>query len=113
MGFVIAAVALKMNVELETEGQDEDKGEAGFWSDLKRNCSEIKQAFQIKAYYQMILYLVISGLLVPSFSSFDYYFMIDVVGISNSTLALLSVLGYACSFVSTQLFNSYFKNWEY
>ena len=68
---------------------------------MKRNCGEIKEAFQIKAYYRTILYLVITGLLVPSFGSFDYYFMIDVVGISDSTLALLGVLGYACSLAST------------
>ena len=80
---------------------------------MKRNCGEIKEAFQIKPYYRTILYLVITGLLVPSFGSFDYYFMIDVVGISDSTLSLLGVLGYACSLLSTQLFNSYFKDWEY
>ena len=50
---------------------------------------------------------------MPGFGSFDYYFMIDVVGISDSTLALLGVLGYACSLLGTQLFNSYFKDWEY
>lgn len=50
---------------------------------------------------------------MPSFGSFSYYFMVDVVGISNSTLSLLGVLGYACSFIGTQLFNSYFKHWEF
>ena len=115
MGFIIAIVALRMNVSLETDGQTKVDGskQGSFWSDLKRNCSEIKEAFQVKAYYRTILYLVFTGLLVPGFGSFDYYFMIDVVGISDSTLALLGVLGYACSLLGTQLFNSYFKDWEY
>ena len=79
---------------------------------MKRNGREIKEAFQIKVFYSVILYLVLKGLLVPSFSSFDYYFMTDVVGIKDSTLSLLSVLAYVCSLVSTQLYNSYFKDWE-
>ena len=56
---------------------------------------------------------MVSGLLVPSFSSFDYYFKTDVVGISDQTMALLGMLGNIASLVSTQLFNAYFKNWEY
>ena len=47
MGFIIAIVALRMNVSLETDGQTKvDRSKQGsFWSDLKRNCSEIKEAF--------------------------------------------------------------------
>ena len=112
MGLVIAFVALRMNVSLETEGMEEESNE-GFWKDLKKNIGEIKEAFQIRAYYATILYLVIGGLLVPSFSSFDYFFMLDVVKVSNYTLSMLGLLGYACSIVGTQLFNSYFKKWEF
>ena len=89
------------------------KKQSDFWSDLKRNWNEVKEAFQIKAYYTTILYLVVCGLLVPDFDSFDYYFMIDVAGISASTIALMGVLGQVFSLLTTQLFNSYFKDWEY
>ena len=61
----------------------------------------------------MILYLIVGGLLVPSFSSFGYYFMLDVVGISKFTYSMLTVLGFACLLIGTQLFNKYFKVWEY
>ena len=49
---------------------------------------------------------------MPSFTSFDYYFQTDVVGIKDSTLSLLGVLAYLGSLVSTQLYNSYFKEWD-
>ena len=114
MGLIIAFVATRLNVSLETEGlENQEDGQQGFWEDFKRNCYEIKEAFQIREFYSMILYLIVGGLLVPSFSSFGYYFMLDVVGISKFTYSMLTVLGFACLLVGTQLFNKYFKAWEY
>ena len=39
--------------------------------------------------------------------------MIDVAGISASTISLLAALSRAFSLLTTQLFNKYFKDWEY
>ena len=61
----------------------------------------------------MIIYLLIGGLLVPSFGSFGYYFMLDVVGISKFTYSMLTVLGFVTLLVGTQLFNKWFKDKEY
>ena len=117
MGFVIAAVASRLNVSLETEGLEElldDQGRpVGFWAELKRNMYEIKEAFKIREYYFIILYLFIGGFLVPNFGSFGYYFMLDVVGISKFTYSMLTVLGYVCLLLGTQVFNKYFKESEY
>ena len=102
MGLVIAAVAVRLNVALETEGLEAQEGsELGFWGDLKRNCQEVKEAFQIPEFYSMILYLVITGLIVPSFGSFSYYFMLDVVGISKFAYSMLTVLGFICLLIGT------------
>jgi len=49
----------------------------------------------------MILYLIITGFLVPSFGSFGYYFMLDVVKISKFTYSMLTVLGFACLLIGT------------
>ena len=61
----------------------------------------------------MILYLVLGGFLVPSFGSFGYYFMLDVVEIDKFTYSMLSVLGYICMFFGTQVYNKYFIKSEY
>ena len=69
MGLVIAAVAVRLNVALETEGLEAQEGsELGFWGDFKRNCREVREAFQIPEFYRMILYLVVTGLLNDIFS---------------------------------------------
>ena len=108
---------MKLNVSLEKDGLedllDEKGNPVGFWAELKRNIYEIKEAFRIREYYQLIMYLVIGGFLVPSFGSFGYYFMLDVVGISKFTYSMLTVLGYIALFFGTQLFNKYFKESEY
>ena len=92
----------------------DDQGRpVGFWAELKRNLYEIKEAFKIREYYLIILYLFIGGFLVPNFGSFGYYFMLDVVGISKFTYSMLTVLGYICLLIGTQFFNKYFKESEY
>lgn len=61
----------------------------------------------------MIIYLVVTGFLVPSFGSFGYFFMLDVVGVSKFSYSMLTVLGYGCLLVGSQLFNKYFKDQEF
>ena len=56
---------------------------------------------------------MIGGFLVPSFGSFGYYFMLDVVGVTKWTYSMLSVLGFICLLIGSQLFNKYFKEREY
>ena len=114
MGLIIVFYALRLDVSLETEGlEDAIESNLGFWHDLKRNCREIVEAMKIKEFYQMILYLVVGGFLVPSFGSFGYYFMLDVVGISKFTYSMLTVLGFVSLLFGTQMFNKYFKDREW
>ena len=114
MGLVIAFFATRIDVSLEKEGLEaQTEGQQGFWVDFKRNCREIVEAFTVKEFRNVILYLVASGLLVPSFGTFGYYFMMNTVGISKFAYAMLTVLGYGCLLLGTQLFNKYFKDKEY
>ena len=82
-------------------------------ADLKRNFAEIKEGLKIREFYCMIIYLIVTGFLVPSFSSFGYFFMLDVVGVSKFSYSMLTVLGYGCLLIGSQLFNNYFKEQEF
>ena len=82
-------------------------------ADIKRNCREIKEGCKIRPIYCVIIYLLITGILVPSFGSFSYFFMLDVVGISKFAYAMLTVLGYFTLLIGTSLFNRYFKEADY
>ena len=61
----------------------------------------------------MIIYLLIGGLLVPSFGSFGYYFMLDVVKVSKFTYAMLTVLGFLCLLIGSVLYKRYLQDREY
>jgi len=63
-------------------------------------------------FYQVIIYLMLTGALVPSFGSFGYYFMLDVVEISKFTYSLLGLLGFICLGIGTAMYQKYFKHYE-
>ena len=81
--------------------------------EVKRNCSEILEAFQVREYYSVILYLILYGLVSPSFSSFGYFFMLDVVELSKFTYSMLTVLGFFCLLIGSALYTKYFKEKEF
>jgi len=110
MGLIIAMVAAKLNMSLENTNRPRS---LGFLEDIQRNFSDIREAFRIKEFYSMILYIVIGGFLVPNFGSFGYYFMLDVVGISKFSYSMLTVLGFACLFIGTLVYKAYFRASEY
>lgn len=63
-------------------------------------------------FYRVIIYLLLTGL-IPSFGTFGYYFMLDVVQLSKFTIALLNVLGYVSLLCGTTLYNQYLSKNEF
>ena len=63
--------------------------------------------------YRMITYMLVTSILCPSFSSFSYFFLLDVVEISKFTYALLNFLGYICLFVGVILYKNCLYEFEY
>ena len=48
--------------------------------------------------------MILSAFCVPSFSTFSYYFILDVVGLSKFTISMLGVLGFVCLFFGTLIY---------
>ena len=69
------------------------------------------QAIKEPIFYKVLIYLFLTGL-IPSFGTFGYYFMLDVVQISKATIALLGVLGYICLMAGSSIYNYAFNNKE-
>ena len=68
---------------------------------------------QVKEYYSVILYLILTGMVVPSFGTFGYFFMLDVVELSKFTYSMLTVLGYFCLLIGSALYTKYCKDKEF
>ena len=44
---------------------------------------QVWEALQVPEIYQIIGFMAFYAIVVPSFGAFDYYFMLDVVGITQ------------------------------
>lgn len=75
---------------------------------LKKNFKEIVEAIKDPIFYRVLIFLALTGT-IPSFGTFGYYFMLDVVKLSKFTIALLNVLGYVSLMLGSALFNSVFN----
>jgi len=114
MGFVMAFVASHLSIQIESIGNAEQELDStSFCIDVKRNLKEVKQACSMKAYYSVILYLLIGSIAVPSFSSFSYYFLLDEVHLSKFMYSMLTLLAYICLMIGSLLYNRYFSETEY
>ena len=47
------------------------------------------------------MFMVLYAVLVPNFGAFDYYFMLDVVGITQFQYSMISVLHFVCVFIGS------------
>ena len=62
---------------------------------------EIGQAFKLPEFRNINIFILLTGLLVPSFNSFEYYFFMDILNISMWTYSMLTVLGFGALLIGT------------
>ena len=114
LGLVLLFGAVGINKEIEVVGNRSENQEnaPSFRSELGRSCTEIGQALQVKEIYSILAFMALYALLIPSFASFDYYFMLDVVGISQFEFSMLCALHYVCMFIGSHLFRLWLTDFE-
>lgn len=113
IGLSIAISSYRLNESVENEGLEQAINQEGLWFNFRRNLNQMKEAMKVPEYNSVILYLVLTGFVVPSFGSFGYYFMMDVIGLSKFTYSMLTVLGFCCLLLGTQAYHKWFKEWEF
>ena len=113
-GLVLFISAIRMPVAVEqiepTDGAAEGPG---FWADLKHNLKEVGEAFKLREFRNINIFILLTGFLVPSFNSFEYYFFMDILNISMFTYSMLTVLGFAALLIGTQIYSIWFCEFEY
>lgn len=113
IGLSIAYTSFFLSIEVEEEGVENLNGEIGLWPNFKRNCREIYSSFREPQYFSIIAYLVLTAFFVPTFSSFSYFFYMDVIGLTKFTYSMLAVLGFVGVFFGTQMYRKWFMDWEF
>ena len=67
---------------------------------------------KIPVIYRTIGYFLLCGLVVPSFSDINYYFVLNVVKFSKFTVSMLSIMGYVSLLGGVIMYNKWFKHRE-
>ena len=62
--------------------------------------------------YKIIGFLAFYAIAVPSFGVYDYYFLLDVVGVTQFQYSMLSVLHFVCILIGSYLFRRWLKDIE-
>ena len=110
VGFCIACTGVMMSRSLEANA--ESIINMTLKERIKLNFSEIKKGFKIREFHRATLFFVILGALVPSFTDYFYYYMMDITGITKFQYAMVSFFGYICMFLGVIIYSGYLKTTE-
>ena len=59
-----------------------------------------------------MIYFILDGLTSPSFSTYTYFFLMDVIGISKFWFAMLILIGQFCLVISVLIYEAFLKTVE-
>ena len=60
----------------------------------------------------LIIYFILDGLTNPSFTDFQYYFYMNVLGLSNRTFALIQLVSFICAIFGVLTYEAFLKGVE-
>lgn len=83
------------------------------WPRTKLVFSELGEGLKIKELYTSLIYQMIIGCLVPQFSTYLYYYFIDVNHFKQFTYAMLQLIAMASLIPGSILFAIYLKESEF
>ena len=72
----------------------------------------IGNALTRKEIYFLVIYFLLDGLTNPSFNDFEYFFLLNVIGISKFFYAMLNMLGNICQVAGVLIYEQWLKNIE-
>ena len=78
----------------------------------KLNLKEIWQGFKIRELYRSVIFFLLLGAVIPSFTDFFYYYQMEVSGFTKWDYAMFGVLGNVCLFAGTIAYNQWLKDNE-
>lgn len=110
LGFLVAVSGCMMNANLE-QGSEKIISMT-LCERSKLNLTEIWQGFKIRELYRSVIFFLLLGAVIPSFTDFFYYYQMDVTGFTKWDYAMFGVLGNVCLFGGTLAYNQWLKDHE-
>jgi len=75
------------------------------WNRVKSNFGDIKQGFKVRELYMTLLFFLIMGSVIPSYTDYFYYYQMDVANFSKFTYAMLGVWSNVCLFIGAIMYS--------
>ena len=72
----------------------------------------IRNSWRIKPLWKFVLNIVLTGVVVPTFADFSYYFLTNEIGFSQFTYSILSLLSNATLLVGVLVYKVWLTNYE-
>ena len=103
LGFLVSMSACLMSSSVE---QGSEKViQMGLIQRTASNFRDICKGFGVRELYRSVLFFLILGAVIPSFSDYFYYYLMDVAGFNKFSYAMLGVLGSFCLFLGVLIYN--------
>lgn len=80
----------------------------GFWVDIKKSMSDIWEIRKIPEVYNIFIFILLKGCVVPSFANFYYYFLKDVKHWSQLIIGLVMIIGNISLLLGSIMYNRSF-----
>lgn len=96
----------------EIEGARIPPSQRGCWFNFIKNMKIILWALTLSEIYRLIIYFILDGLTNPSFTDFQYFFYMNVLGLSNKLFALIQLVSYIFAIFGVVLYEALLKGVE-
>ena len=70
------------------------------------------EAIKVREFYMIIIFVLVSGVLVPDFAAYDFYFYTDELHMSNSSYSMLSVVMYIGIILGARIYRGLLEDLE-
>jgi len=81
----------------------------GCWFNFIKNMKIILWAMTLSEIYRLIIYFILDGLTNPSFTDFQYFFYMNVLGLSNKLFALIQLVSFIFAIFGVVFYEAFLK----
>lgn len=79
---------------------------------MKFNATNIIEGLKVREIWTIALFLVLTGLIVPSFSEYMYYFNMQISKFTLLQYSILTLLSYVATLFGSIMYKCFFKRYE-
>lgn len=80
---------------------------------MAHSLNQVKETFKAPIIYKLCLFHFLSGAMVPRFQEYKYYFLLNIIEMSEFTYAILFIIGSLSMLCLVGLYHYLFERYSY